>query len=208
MSRIAILIAHKHTPANDAALAIALDCIVRNTRHDYQLLIDAATPDCPYRVWNRLARSTSADYLLFTNSDVFLAPGWDEPMLEAAARDVIVTGIVVEPGAIGVHVLNHQRNFGMTPEAFDRAAFEAWCADAPETPSGHGWYMPSLHPRETFLALGGFDESRGVFPEPLDEYYWDTWKYAGHQVNRVQSFSYHLQNWSNEAEQSKAVRHG
>lgn len=209
MSALSILIAHKHEPENDAALAIALDCIVQNTRHDYELLIDTTTPDCPYRVWNRLAKAATAPYLLFTNSDVFLGPNWDVPMLEAAATDVIVTGVVVEPGAIGVNERNMHRNWGMTPQTFDRAGFEGWITTTPGGyPGGDGWFMPSLHPREVFLALGGFDESLGLFPEPLDEEYWQVWKAAGRHIHRVDSFSYHLQNWSNAAEQTKAVRYG
>lgn len=204
---LAILIAHKHDPANDGALAVALDCIVCNTRSDYQLLVDTTTPDCPYRVWNRLAQAAQADWLLFTNSDVFLAPGWDIPMLGAAKPDVIVVGVVVEPGAIGVNERNLEKNFGMTPQAFDRTAFEQWITETPGgQPGGHGWFMPSLHYRNSFLAMGGFNTTLGAFPDPLDEEYWHRWKAAGLGVHRVPSFSYHLQNWSNPVEQAKEVR--
>lgn len=206
---IAILIAHKHEPENDKALDIALACIVRNTRTDYQLLVDTKTPDCPYRVWNRLARSTDAEWLLFTNSDVFMAPGWDVPMLDIAQPDTIVTGVVVEPGAIGVNERNIDKSFGMTPESFDRKAFEEWITTEPGgVPGGIGWFMPSLHHRETFLRIGGFDTSLGVFPEPLDEEHWNRWKASGRRIERVMSYSYHLQNWSNPVEQSKEVRKG
>lgn len=204
---IAILIAHKHETANDKALDIALSCVVRNTRNDYQLLVDTKTPDCPYRVWNRLAAATSAEWVLFTNSDVFLAPGWDTPMLEVAQPDIIVTGVVVEPGAIGVNDRNVLQNFGMAPDSFNRQAFEEWASTIPGgIPGGIGWFMPSLHHRETFLKVGGFDISRGIFPDPLDEDYWNKWKAAGRRIHRVASYSYHLQNWSNPSEQTKEVR--
>lgn len=213
MAEIAILIPHKHSPENDKALAVALDCIVRNTGVDYELLIDATTPACPYAVINRLALCTTAEYIVPTNSDVFFAPGWVEPMLTAAAPDAIVTGILVEPGAIGVNVLNHQRDFGMTPERFDRDGFEQWVAEQleseqPEVPSGEGWYFPSMLHRATFNARGGFDLARGTFPEPLDKHYWHGWRKSGGKVVRTVSYAYHLQNYSNEVEQVKAVRHG
>ncbi len=207
MTSIAILIAHKHDPENDKALAIALDCIVRNTRNDYELLVDTDTPGCPYRLLNRMVDQTSAEYVVFSNSDIFFAPGWDVPMINAAAPDVIITGVVVEPGAIGVNVLNHEHNFGMTPDTFDRATFEQWVVDGSEIPDGDGWYFPSLHNRQEFLALGGFDLSRGTFPEPLDTYYWQRWREGGRRVQRVKSFSYHLQQYSFKEEQDKAVRH-
>ncbi len=207
MTSMAILIAHKHDPENDKALAIALDCIVRNTRNDYELLVDTDTPSCPYRLLNRMVHQTSAEYVVFSNSDIFFPPGWDVPMMNAAAPDVIITGVVVEPGAIGVNVLNHEHNFGMTPDTFDRAAFEQWVVDGSEIPDGDGWYFPSLHNRQEFLALGGFDLSRGAFPEPLDTYYWQRWREGGRRVQRVKSFSYHLQQYSFKEEQDKAVRH-
>jgi len=207
MARLAVLIAHKHQAANDAALAVALDCLVRHTRTDYELLVDSTTPACPYRVLNTLVRQTAAEWIVFSNSDVFMAPGWDEPLLEQAAPQRIVTGVIVEPGAIGVNILNHQHNFGMTPERFDRAAFERWVAETPETPAGAGWYFPSLHHRETFLDFGAFDTTLGHFPAPLDAIYWDRWLAAGREVVRAQSYSYHLQQYSSEAEQEKAVRH-
>lgn len=208
MPEIAILIPHKHTPENDKALAIALDCIVRNTGVDYELLIDATTPACPYEVVNRMALSTRAEYIVPTNSDIFFAPGWVEPLLAAASPRKIVTGVLVESGAIGVNERNEHRDFGMTPERFDREAFEEWVAEQSGTPTGIGWFFPSLHHRATFNARGGFDLSRGRFPEPLDKHYWQQWRESGGAVERVASYAYHLQNYSNEAEQVKAVRHG
>lgn len=205
MSQIAVLIPHRRNPANDRALHIAVACLVDNTDVDYEILIDSETPACPYAVINRLARQTSAEYIVPTNSDVFFAPGWSEPMLEAATRDTIVTGVLVEPGAIGVHELNHHRNFGMLPETFDRAAFEQWC-ELPETPQGHGWYFPSMHHREAFLDFGGFDTELGSFPTPLDAIYWDRWQASGRKVHRVMSFAYHLQKFSDLTEQQKPVR--
>jgi hypothetical protein len=207
MAEIAILIPHKRAPENDKALTVALDCIARNTDIDYELLIDATTPACPYEVINRLARAASAEYVVFANSDVFFAPGWAEPMLAVAAPNKIVTGVLVEPGAIGVNERNAHFNFGMTPDRFDREAFEAWVAEQSGNPTGVGWFFPSLHHRETFLSRGGFDPARGRFPEPLDKHYWNQWQRSDGQIERVASYAYHLQNWSNPEEQAKAVRY-
>lgn len=204
---LTILLPHLRGPANDRALRIALDCLLTNTQVNFELIVNTSVGDV-YEICNQMAARAAADWIVFTASDVFMAPGWDMPMLESAQVNRIVTGVIVECGAIGVNVLNHHRNFGMTPESFDREAFETWCRVSPETPSGYGWYFPSLHHREAFLDFGGFDLSRGPFPEPLDSYYWTKWRKAGREVHRVPSFCYHLQNYSNEAEQVKAVRHG
>lgn len=206
MTVLSVLIPHKRSPANDRALSIALSCLVDNTDVDYELIIDAQTPADPYVLLNCMARRARSEYIVFGNSDLFFARNWARPMLEVARPDWIVTGVLVEPGAIGVHIQNHPRNFGMRPETFDRTAFEAWCAETPESPQGDGWYFPSMHHRSSFLDFGGFDTVLGAFPEPLDAIYWDRWKSNGRKVHRVMSFAYHLQAFSNEGEQQKPVR--
>lgn len=204
---VSILIPHLRNQANDAALRVALDCLITNTSVDYELIINTVRGDI-YTICNAMAAQASAEWIVFGNSDVFFAPGWAEPMLEAAHPDQIVTGVIVECGAVGVHEANVCRNFGMTPETFDREAFEQWCAETPESRAGDGWYFPSLHSREAFLSFGGFDTSNGQFPtHSLDSEYWDRWRASGRQVSRVMSFSYHLQKYSDPDEQEKAIRH-
>jgi len=155
-----------------------------------------------------MAERANADYVVFHNSDVFMAPGWAEPMLAIAAPDVIVAGVIVECGAIGVASENVHLNFGMMPGTFRRDEFEKWVAETPIVPPGPGWYFPSLHPRLTFLECGGFDTRDGGFPKhPIDTDYWNKWRGLGNKVIRVPSFCYHLQQWSTLSEQEKEVRH-
>lgn len=202
-----ILLPHLREPNNDAALKICLDCIVSNTSVNYELIIESVAERRDiYRVLNKMAERASTKWIVFHNSDVFVAPGWAEPLLAAADETKIITGVIVECGAIGVNVLNHHRNFGMTPETFRRGEFERWVKETPEIPDGDGWYFPSLHNRHSFLDMGGFDTHLGTFPDPLDIDYWNRWREAGYGVRRVPSFCYHLQFWSSESEQTKAVR--
>jgi GT2 family glycosyltransferase len=205
---LSVLIPHLREPANDKALAVNLEMLVDNTGVDYELIVEAvATRRDIYGVCNSMVARANSEWVVFGNSDVFMAPDWAEPMLEAAQPNRIVTGVVVECGAIAVNILNHHRNFGMTPESFDREAFERWVREAPEVPIGAGWYFPSLHNRQAFLDFGGFDVSKGSFPDPLDVDYWTRWQESGREVHRVHSFCYHLQQYSFEEEQQKAVRH-
>lgn len=207
MADISVLIAHKHEKANDAALKVALDTIVDNTVHDYELLIDSTTPANVYQVYNQLAVRASAPYIVFTNSDVFFAPRWDIPMLVAADPDAIVTGVIVECGAIGVATANVHRDFGMRPQTFRRKEFEEWVEKEQPLPPGDGWYFPSLHNRQAFLDMGGFDLTKGTFPtEPLDILYWNTWRERGGIIKHVRSYCYHLQHYCAAEEQTKTVR--
>lgn len=206
---LSILLPHLRTPANDAALNVALDCIVANTGVDYELIIQAdAERSDVYTICNDMAARAAAEWIVFSNSDVFFAPGWAPPLLALAATNTIVAGTLVECGAIGVNERNIHKDFGMRPETFQRAAFEDYVSEKPTPPDGFGWFFPSLHHRNTFLSYGGFDTLRGGFPTPLDSLYWDRWLAMGHKVVRAPgSYAYHLQNWSNAEEQTKAVRH-
>lgn len=205
---ISILIPHLREPVNNEALRICLDCIAANTGVDYELIVESvSTRRGIYGVCNQMAARAAADWIVFSNTDVFFAPGWAEPMLAAAERNTIITNVIVECGAIGVNTANVHWNFGMTPQTFNRTAFEHWCTNTPHVPPGNGFYFPSLHHRETFLDFGGFDVSEYEFPEPLDKWFWEQWIASGRSVQRVASFCYHLQNFSNPAEQTKAVRH-
>ena len=208
--KLSVLLPNLRTSLNNEALKVCLECLVDNTSVDFELIVEAvSTRRDIYRVCNEMAERAISDWIVFHNSDVFMAPGWAEPMLAAAGKDTIVTGVIVECGAIGVAPVNVGRNFGMLPNTFQRESFERFVVEHAPFPDGEGWYFPSLHPRETFLEMGGFDLSRGHFPkDPLDIIYWNLWRASGRVVKHVRSYSYHLQHYCSEAEQTKAVRHG
>lgn|SRR5574341_76235 len=208
--QISILLPHLRNPINDRALHVCLECLMDNTDVDYELIVEAVSVRRDiYPVCNSMAYRANADYIIFHNSDVFVGPGWARPMLESAAPDTIVTGVIAECGAIGVADRNVQVDFGMTPETFDRAAFEGWIGQQPSEIEGIGWYFPSLHNRDSFLARGGFQTKAAGFPvEPVDAAYWDEWIADGLQIKRVASYCYHLQNYSGVGEPEKAIRHG
>lgn len=210
MTAISVLIPHKRDPENDKALEIALSMYAANTAGPIELIVDDTTPADPYVLLNAMAERAAGEYLFFGNSDLFPGPGWDAALLAKAAAcgpDTMVNATLVEPGAIGVHIQNITRNFGMRPDTFDRAAFEAFAASNPELPAGDGFYFYALIERRAFLDFGSFDLTRGLFPEPLDIYFSERWAAAGRRFARANALFYHLQNFSNPLEQEKAVRY-
>lgn len=211
---ISIIIPHLREPQNDKALKIALDCILDNTDLDYELIVEAvATRRDIYPVLNNMAHRARSEWIVFSNSDVFMAPGWASAMYAARDESAIVTGIIAECGAIAVASDNYELHYGVTPEGYDRAGFEEWVAIFGAQIYGHkahqhrGWYFPCLLNKRVFNHSGGFDTSRGTFPkDPVDMYFWDMWAASGKGFKRANSWCYHLQNFTSEEPERVANR--
>lgn len=204
-----VLLPHKLNPRNNDALSICLDCLARNSRHDYALLMSAAVDQPLYETMNRLVWEAPTDTCVFMHSDMFVAPSWDIGMLDVYNENTFVTGLLVEPGAIALAACNVLRNFGRRPETFRREDFEAW-ACGPEAPhaSGQGWFAPYMFSRKRWLDLGGHDltSSSGVVWTDLDIQLFDRHKNSGGRVVQAQAVVYHLQRWSEIEEQEAAKR--
>lgn len=202
-----VILPHKRNPGNDAALSICMDMLKANTvSAEFELLISCAVDRPLFPAIDRLFRQAETEYLVFWNSDMFPAPGWDELMLAKAAYDTIVNPIVVEPAVMGIFTDNVEWNFGSRPETFRRADFEAWTASAP-VPSGEGFFAPYMIARQRYLDLGGFDltgDLTGFVPRDVEFY--AKHKANGGKVERVRAYVYHLQRYSEIAEQEKSNR--
>jgi hypothetical protein len=199
---ISIIIPHKPTKANDISLRMNLEMLLANTVNSFELIIDTECPKDPYRIWNDAAPKARGEILIFTNSDVLMAPGWDAYMVKYCQPNTIVTGYLVEPGNIGVASQNFQADFGKTPAEFNRSAFEIAMQQRvkfeqePEAKEERGWYMPCAMNRVWFEYTGGFDTTLG-FPNPNDIIFWEHCiKEFQTRLIRVRSYAYHFQNLS------------
>lgn len=211
MSAFTVVLPHLRNPGNDASLRVALDCLFANTVHDFHLLIDTSVGHLP-EIVNRMIDHAPTDCIVYTASDTFFAPGWDAPMLALWNADTIVTNVLVEPGVIGMHPDNVQKDFGRKPETFRRAEFEAWVTsgDAP-VPNNFGWYAPFMISRQRFLERGGLatnlnGDHHGF--TPADVLFFEEWQAVGKAIQRARSFAYHLQRYSQEDEQMHEKREG
>lgn len=204
-----ILLPHKLNPRNNDALTICIDCLSRNTRNPFALLMSAHEDQPLYATMNRLVEEAPTDTCVFMHSDMFAAPSWDIGMLDVYDDNTFVTGLLVEPGAIGVWHGNTTKDFGRKPDTFRRAEFEAWVEsyDGPQA-SGAGWFAPYMFSRRRWLELGGHDLSSpdGVVWTALDIALFDKFKATGGQVIQARSIVYHLQRWSEPSEQEAEKR--
>lgn len=204
-----VILPHRRNPGNDAALAIAIDCLQKNTVNDFTLLLDCAVDQPLNPRVNRMFETAQTEVCVYTASDMFFAPGWDVPMLAMYTPDTIVTNVVVEPRAIAMHPMNLEADYGKRADTFRRAQFEAFCKDAPVM-SGQGWYAPYMVNRQAWLDFGGLmqvnTETDGMGFNSADVILFDKWKAAGKSIQRAPSFCYHLQRYSDVGEQEDAKR--
>ena len=121
---LSILIPHKPGPSNDKALRLALDSIIRFTNFSYEIILNMVVPGDPYVFWNQAAWQAKGGTLIFSNSDVIFAPGWDS-LAEHASPNTIVTGYMVEPGNIGVAPVNIKGDHGKHPDQYDEGGFHS-----------------------------------------------------------------------------------
>lgn len=206
---ISVLIPHKANEWNDACLELTKKMLKENTSNEYELLVEEDTVGgAVYTIWNRMARDAKFPILVWGNSDVVFAPGWDEPVVEHMDSFDYLGFYLVECGMIGVHQNNIHRDFGSLASTFDRSGFEKFAADIvgdrPVTlidqgrPSDHrvnagfGWYSPSAMKQDYFLAHGGFGENP-PFPHCQDSSFMQKCYLDGMRLARVRTVAYHFQ---------------
>ena len=198
---LSIIIPHKRTSMNNISMVMNFDMLLHNTVNSFELIIDTESPKDPYRIWNESAVAARGDILVFTNSDVLMAPGWDEMFVKHMQDNAILVGYLIEHGTtIGVARENVYRSFGKDPIEFNCLKFENWVSthrnNVPECKEGRGWYMPCAFRRDWFLRTGGFDTTLG-FPNPNDSMFFDKCRDTlGTKFYRIRSFAYHFQSLS------------
>jgi len=196
-SMLSILIPHKRGIKNDLALQLNVQMLLENTVNQFELLVDTMD-GCPYRLWNEMARKAKYEILVFSNSDVLMSKGWDSYIPNYVIDNNITTGYLVEPGIIGVFWQNITKNFGMSPEDFNRLEFEKFAishtTQLDEVRHERAWYMPCFMKRDWFLGVGGFD-IENPFPYPNDEKFWNDVESQYDTIFlRIPSIAYHFQN--------------
>lgn len=209
-----IILPHKNNPGNNAALQICIDALMANTRTEFNLLMSCAYNQRLFPAIDRLIRQSETDCFVFWCSDMFPAPGWDEPMLALFHYNTIVTNIVTEPGAIGIFADNVELDFGRKPETFRRDEFETWATSgSAPVPAGEGWYAPYMMSKQRYLDIGGIPlddgdikPADGFNTRALDIEMFEKHKAQGGVVRRALSYVYHLQRYSDPVEQTKSGR--
>jgi len=166
------------------------------TLNPYELIEIVDNVDV-YDAFNRGVQQANYDKVLLLNDDMYVSPNWDEYYIKYHTPELILTGILVEPGAISVSDKNICKNFGTEPDTFDEEEFVNFAKNLPsEDEIIHdlkGWYMPIMFNKNTFIPY----PNEIKYPHANDVTLIDdilpkqNFKFA-----RVNSVVYHLQGFS------------
>jgi len=147
-------------------------------------------------------RQCQTDVAVVFTSDQVAAPEWDRLLISHLAPRRFVTGRLIESGANLIADGNIWKNFGMTPEEFDEAGFERFCAaykchKALDVPRH---YLPMAFHVEDFIAAGMFvagKDSDAVSTYREDLYFFLRGVEKGYEMVEVQRpLTYHFQGGS------------
>jgi hypothetical protein len=209
---VEVIIPHLHSPIMDASLALCEQMLKENTTQPVNVVVDSRVGVCPYRKWNEACKKSTAEVVVFINNDMLMLPGWEsiftcfeKPDLQKSS---VITGRLIESGAVPVNALNIEMDFGRNPQDFKRTE----CEDAskrlaqqhgPYEP-GLGWFMPCAFWREFYNHIGGYEIDAGVFPAPVDTLLFEQLRLFGSPMIRANSWAYHFQRVSLRPEEEKA----
>ncbi len=123
-----------------------------------------------YRAWNRAVAESTTELVVLMNSDMFVSDYWLDNLMEVYHDNPmsLPTSLLVESGRIPSAMPEYVRNFGLSPDQFDR---DAWRVHAGKMRADKGagnntlpgrLYMPVLFRRGTFLEFGGYPEGNPV----------------------------------------------
>lgn len=195
---ISIVFPHILNDENDRVLQLNLKMIKENTTCPYEILYLANTGrmDLVYKGWNFLIENSRYPLCLWHNTDLVLAPGWNENVIKHQDKSPWMCFRLIETGAIGVSESMINKDFGRTAETFRRSEFETFVAQESkkykEWEYGFIWYCDSVLNRDWFLSMGGFPEDK-PFPHPNDIEFRNHVEAGGCKQIIVNSWAYHFQ---------------
>ena len=170
---ISIVMPHAINEENDRVLSLNQKMLRENTRGEYEILYigNMKRPDLVYKGWNALFDMAKYELVLWSNTDLLLAPNWDVPIHNLAEIYDWISLRVVECGAIPSFDTMISKNFGWTANTFDRNGFESFVKTDTETRNQHEpgwvWFCPSILKKSKFNQIGKFGEYP-PFPHPQD----------------------------------------
>lgn len=158
-------------------------CVVANdateeVRNDPRITVDWQNVDPNefyinrvYRAWNEGVLNAPTQWVVMLNTDMWPADGWLDALMrvkhvgpqspdEPLRHKTVPTSLLVESGRLPSAMPEHVRNFGRTPDEFDRKAFAEYADNnkACYAIEPGRLYMPILVDRQEFFDVGAYPE--------------------------------------------------
>jgi glycosyltransferase involved in cell wall biosynthesis len=160
--KISILIP---TLDNPAYLKCLLDSIKAYTVVDYEILIYYNTVKNNLglsKAINLLGKKAVGDFIFYPNDDMYLAPGWDEALLNAVNPNIhyqYLTAAMFEPQYENV-CMNSPMDYGRTPLEFHEQRFlNGWKKARKIKEDVVSPYCPIFVTKALWDEVGGYDEA-------------------------------------------------
>lgn len=115
-----------------------------------------------YRAWNKVVEIAETEFVVLVNSDMYFSEGWLDALVAAYSDTTLPTSLLVESGWIPSAFPEYVRDFGRTPDSFDRQRFLDYAnmiRQSGVTRPGR-LFMPVLFKRKDFMDIGGYPIQR------------------------------------------------
>lgn len=142
-------------PVEDVVATGRLDSIITNSDRPALTRIGRV-----YRAWCHAVEIAETPLVALINSDHYVSDYWLDELVAAKKAEPmsVPTSLQVESGRIPSAMPEYVRDFGLTPDTFDRDGFREHAASLrePGRIEPGRLYMPCLLERDTFMRLGGY----------------------------------------------------
>lgn len=114
-----------------------------------------------YRAWNRTVHESATEDVVLVNSDMSFGDGWLDELigLRTERPDTLPNSLLVESGKLASGLPQYVRDFGRTPDQFDRAGFmrhAEMIRERSDPVFDGGLFMPVLWKKSQLAHLGGY----------------------------------------------------
>ena len=179
------------------SISKCIELLKKNSQFSFELIEIIDSTDV-YKAFNDGVEKSSSDIVILMNDDMFVSLGWDINFVKYTKDKNICTGYLIEPGVIPVSSKNIQIDFGSSVEEFEENSFNDWVAKnknkfAEKIDGEKGWYMPISFDKNYWVPYPNDIK----FPHPNDiTLVDDILPSLNYTFSKVNSFVYHLQNYS------------
>lgn len=164
-----------------------------------------------YESWNKSVEYAKGDIICFVNSDMWFSKDWLKNLVKNLDKNKIITSRLIESGKIWsatyitdptnlnkyFQAYTITKDFGRTPETFDRDGFEKFAESIKEDKlMPKGTFMPLVIHKSNFIRSGGYDtqiQERTGRSGDFHFFYWILEDMGIKHFTACDSICYHVQ---------------